>query len=62
MLTSLYRSPSESEDGLADISVEKALSIWDKRTGDERQCVRSNYWKAVKRAKTKWTHDSYRPL
>lgn len=63
MLPSLYRSPSESEEGLADISAEKALVIWDKRTtGDERQCVRSYYWKAVKRAKTKWTHDSYTGL
>lgn len=57
MLPRLYRSPSESEDGLADISAEKALVIWDKRTtGDERRHVRSYYWKAVKRAKTKCTH------
>ncbi len=39
MLPSLYRSPSESEEGLADLSAEKALVIWDKRTGDEGQCV-----------------------
>lgn len=57
MLPRLYISPSEFEKAQVDISAEKALVIWDKRTtGDERRHVRSYYWKAVKRAKTKCTH------